>query len=297
MNNIFTHSPDVLDPLLKGLQNCYALGMTESTAGYVPVDALIAKRAKNVKNQSSKPCTVSGQKPTGRASEKFEGSKRSASSSSEKSSTCGSNERKSRSEISHKPSPQEGEGAKLTYGNSTYDLLENTNRSTLKNTILDNRKSTMGGFCSGTVVVNTDPPTLHSTTSSNSGSRAKYLVNPKGSLDNTMVYGKIFEDAACRPREQSVLCGQCLAHHPVHTQEPCNIFLVTEDQELAHDYKSHQGGLRDSSFRDRLEAEGISHSQIIHIEFIDVRDGGAFADNLTWLSVLITGSSCRHSRR
>ena len=107
INNRITHSPDVLDPLLKGLQNCYALGMIESTDGYVPDNALIARRAKNVKNQSSKPCTVTGQKPTGRGSEKSEGTKRSASSSSEKSSTCGSNERKSRSEVSRKPSPQE----------------------------------------------------------------------------------------------------------------------------------------------------------------------------------------------
>ena len=63
--------------------------------------------------------------------------------------------------------------------------------------------------------------------------------------------------------------------------------FVTEDQELAHGYKSHQGGLRGYSFRDRLDAEGISHSEIIHIEFINVRDGGAFSDNLTWLSVLL----------
>ena len=77
-----------------------------------------------------------------------------------------------------------------------------------------------------------------------------------------MVYGKIFEDAACRPREQSVLCGQCMAHHPVHTQEPCIIFFVTEDQELANGYKSYKGGQRDSTFHDQLEAEGISHSQI-----------------------------------
>ena len=90
----------------------------------------------------------------------------------------------------------------------------------------------MAGFCSGTVVVNSDPPILHSVTSSNSGSRIKYLVNPKGSFDNTMVYGKIFEDAACRPREESIFYGQCLAHHPVHTQESCIILFVTEDQEL-----------------------------------------------------------------
>ena len=102
-----------------------------------------------------------------------------------------------------------------------------------------------------------------------------------------MVYGKIFEDAACSPREQSVWCGQCLAHHKVHTREPCIIIYVTEDQELAHSYKSHQGGHCDASFRDPLEAKGILQSQIIHIKYLDVRDGGAMADNLIWLSVLL----------
>ena len=45
IKNIITHSPDVLDPLLKGLQDCYALGLTDSTAGYVPDPALLARRA------------------------------------------------------------------------------------------------------------------------------------------------------------------------------------------------------------------------------------------------------------
>ena len=88
--------------------------------------------------------------------------------------------------------------------------------------------------------------------SSNSSTRSKYLYNLKGSQENTMVYGKIFEDAACRPREHSIWCDQCLGHHPVHTQEPCLIIAVTEDQELAHGCKSHLGGLHDTSFRDRL---------------------------------------------
>ena len=45
---------------------------------------------------------------------------------------------------------------------------------------------------------------------------------------------------------------------------------------------------------DRLSKGGIPHSQVIHIEFIDVRDGGAYADNLTWLSNLIAREcNCR----
>ena len=188
---------------------------------------------------------------------------------------------------SQKPSPPQGQGAKLSYGNSVFDLLESLNKSSLKKTVIDMRKSNMAGFCSGTFVQNSEPPIIHSVTSSHSGSKIKHLVNPQGSPSSTMVYSKIFEDTACRPREQSVMCGQCLAHHPLHTQEPCIILYVTEDRELAAGHKSHTGGPHDSSFQDRLEAEGIAHNQIIHIEYIDVRDGGAFADNLTWLSVLL----------
>ena len=282
LDNRDTHAPNILDPRLKSFQACYVWGYTSDTLGYVPSDALIAERAKNVTKQSSKPATNSVQKPAGRGSEKSEGSKRSVSTSSEKSSKYDPNERENKSEI------------KLSYGNSAYALLENSNKSTLKTTILANRKATMAGLCSGTVVENEDPPILHSVTSSNSCSRIKNSVNPKGNRDKTMVYGKIFEDAACRPTEQSVWCGQCLAHHPVHTQEPCIIIFMTEDQELANGTKSHRGGLCDPSFRDRVEEEGITHSQIIHIEFIDVRDGGAFADNTTWLSALLTREcNCR----
>ena len=102
--------------------------------------------------------------------------------SSEKSSTCSSSERKSRSDKSHKPSPPGVEGARLSYDNSAHALLEHSNRTILITTILDNRKSTMGGVTTGTCVVNTtDPPTLHSVMSSRSSSRSKYLYNLKGS--------------------------------------------------------------------------------------------------------------------
>ena len=62
---------------------------------------------------------------------------------------------------------------------------------------------------------------------------------------------------------------------------------VTENPELANGARSHSGAQEDPSFRDLLIANGISPSQTVHIEFIDVRDGGAFADNLTWLTALI----------
>ena len=41
----------------------------------------------------------------------------------------------------------------------------------------------------------------------------------------------------------------------------------------------------------RLEEEGIMQSQTIHIKFINVRDGRAFADNLTWL-INLMASEC-----
>ena len=62
---------------------------------------------------------------------------------------------------------------------------------------------------------------------------------------------------------------------------------MTEDQELASGHKSHRGGPHDSSFWDQLEAAGIKAHKIIHIEFILVKDGGAFANNTAWLSALL----------
>ena len=120
-----------------------------------------------------------------------------------------------------------------------------------------------------------------------SNSRCSRLYNPKGSQSSTMVYSKMLEDAAVRPNEYSVWCEQCTNHHPVHNQDDMLIIFVTEDRELSKGTKSHMGGLRDTTFRDRLAKGGISHSQVIHIKFVDVRDGRAFADNLTWLTALI----------
>ena len=65
------------------------------------------------------------------------------------------------------------------------------------------------------------------------------------------------------------------------------IIFVTDDQELAKGTKSHLRGQRDKTFRDHLAKRGISQSQTVHIEFVDVRDGGAYADNVTWLTALI----------
>ena len=126
---------------------------------------------------------------------------------------------------SQKPSSPEGQGAKLFYGKSIYDLLGGSNKSTLNKTVLDSRKVNIASLCSGTVVQNIEPPMVHSVTCSHSGSKIKHLVNPQGSQSSTMEYGKIFEDTACHPWEQSVMCGQCLAHHPLHTQGAMHHFI------------------------------------------------------------------------
>ena len=144
---------------------------------------------------------------------------------------------------------------------------------------------------------NTDPPTCHSLLSSNNGSEQRFLVNPKGSQKQTKVFSRIFEDSACRPIEQRVLCGQCLALHPLHNQDPCVIFFVTEDHELASGHKSHKGGPYDSSFRDQLEAAGIKTHETIHIKFILVNDGGAFANNTDWLAALLAREWVNLSKR
>ena len=114
----------------------------------------------------------------------------------------------------------------------------------------------------------------------NSETKCTRLYNPKGSANVTMVCSKTLEDGAVRPNEFRVYCEQCNEHHPVHNQDAQKIIFVTEDSEGS---KSHSGEPRDPSFKDRLLKAGIAASETVHIEFVDVRDGGAFADNMTWL--------------
>ena len=53
-------------------------------------------------------------------------------------------------------------------------------------------------------------------------------------------------------------------------------------------------GKQDHSFRNLLADGGIAQSQMIPIEFINVRDGGAFANNLTWLvNLMNVECNCR----
>ena len=102
-----------------------------------------------------------------------------------------------------------------------------------------------------------------------------------------MVYSKLLEDGAVRPNEYKVWCEQCNNHHPVHNHDEMRIIFVTEDPELTKGTKSHSGEPRNTSFRDQLLKCGIATSQTVHIEFVDIRDGGAFADNMTWITAMI----------
>ena len=144
-----SHTPFVLDPQLSNLQDLYGHSFYYSTDGYIPDNALLAKRAKSLEKLKAEPSKSAGQKPVGRAKEKVEGTKRSASVLSEKSSTSSSTERRKRHEECQKPPPPRAGGANLV---------------NLVKTVSDYRKSSQGGVCYSNCVRNTDPPTLNSVT-------------------------------------------------------------------------------------------------------------------------------------
>ena len=48
-DNRVTHTPDVLDSLLRGKKDCYASGLISSIPGFVPDQDLKARREKNAK--------------------------------------------------------------------------------------------------------------------------------------------------------------------------------------------------------------------------------------------------------
>ena len=137
--------------------------------------------------------------------------------SSERSDASTSNERKGRPAKCNNPMPKRPEECKLSYDNTGHALLNHTNAAVRIKAIQDNRLSTAGGSVTGTCIVNdSEPPVLHSVMMKKSDSKCRQLYNPQGSQNTTMVYGKMFEDAACRPKEYSVWCEQCTSHHPVH---------------------------------------------------------------------------------
>ena len=103
-----------------------------------------------------------------------------------------------------------------------------------------------------------------------------------------MVRSKLFEDAAVRPNEYKTWCEQCADYHPVHNQPDMLIVLATKDSEFLKGTKKHNALPKDKTFRELLQKNGIVPTENIHIKFVDVRDGGAFGENKTWLNALIT---------
>ena len=129
----------------------------------------------------------------------------------------------------------------------------------------------------GTIIKNdSEPLSILSTVAKHGNSEVKCrrLYNLIGSLYKTMVYLKILKDSAVKPNEYNSYCEQCHKYHLVHTQESQRIYFVTENHELANGARSHSGAPEDPSFKDLLLKAGITASQTVHIEFIDVRDRG-----------------------
>ena len=164
--------------------------------------------------------------------------------------------------------------------------------------VLNNRLDRFGRSVTGTVIKNdpANPVTfqLFGRGEQHSESKRIRLVNLKGDQTRSMVYCKLLEDSGLKPNEFSVYCDQCDDHHPAHNGEPMKIVFISENRELINGARSHSGAHEDPSFRELLKSKGICPSQTVHIEFVDVRDGGVFADNLTWLTALIERESmCR----
>ena len=205
----------------------------------------------------------------------MESSKRRARESSESSGPGNSTERGAGQSSGQNLKPPEAEGGNLSYVHPHHSLLEHSNDSDHIRAILDSRHKSQGGSVTGTVIVNdSNIPRKYSTTQKSSNSRCTRLFNPQGTQNTTMVYSKLLKDAAARPNEYKVWCEQCADHHPVHNQPEMLIIFVTEDRELAKGTRSHTGLPREKTFRDILQKNGISPTENIHIEFVDVRDGG-----------------------
>ena len=100
------------------------------------------------------------------------------------------------------PKPTAAEGGNLSYVHPHHSLLDHSNDSDYIRAILDSRHKSQGGSVTGTVIVNdANIPRIYSTTRRSSTSRCTRLFNPQGTQNTTMVYPKLFEDAAARPNE------------------------------------------------------------------------------------------------
>ena len=255
----------------------YSIGNGEAM-GFYPSRELIDKRQKSIEERSSHGGTKATHKSEGTG-----GKKRPHRDSSTSSTASNSHDRKGRQSSSQT-------GGELSYEKDHPNILGHENDGKKIRNVLENRKNSSGLSVTGTVIKNDSDPLVIFTTMAqrgNSEAKCNRLYNPQGDHTRSMVFSKMFEDSAVKPNEYSVYCEQCHDFHLVHNMESQKILFVTENPELANGARSHSGALENPSFKNLLIAAGITPSQTVHIEFVDVRDGGVYADNLTWLTALI----------
>ena len=257
-------TPYVLDPKLEMYEELYAAGLAEAQ-GFKPNDNLKAKREIAVNKLKAQAIKVD---KVLQKSNRVESKKRATRDLSVSSTASTSTEKESRQSSSQT-------GGKLSYENTKHALLDHTNDRKHVREILDNRQKNSGNSGTGTCIVNdSEPLRMYTTTIKKSEAKYTRPYNPQGSAKITMVYSKTLEDGAVRPNEFKVWCEQCYDHHPVHNQDDMKIIYVTKDPEVAKGSKFHSGEPRDASFKDRLLKAGITASQTVHIEFVDIHDGG-----------------------
>ena len=83
------------------------------------------------------------------------------------------------------------------------------------------------------------------------------IINSDGHQDSTIICSSVFEDSACRPREEKLLCHQCGDTHTVHRNNFLTGVFVTEDPEVYHAHVPHNEREGVNVFRDKLIASGI----------------------------------------
>ena len=101
------------------------------------------------------------------------------------------------------------------------------------------------------------------------------------------MYSKLLEDSAVHPYEFRTYCEQCHNQHVAHNMVSLKIVFITENGELFKGATSLMGALQNPTFKQMLLDNDIMPCQVVNIEFVDIRDGGIFANNLVWLTALI----------
>ena len=134
---------------------------------------------------------------------------------------------------------------------------------------------------------NSEPPVLKSHPNKKSNQEPFELINSQGHRKSTIVYSSILEDAACRPREERVLCLQSGRDHPIHRDNVLYGVYVTEYIELYNACVQHNCREGSDVFRDKLVKAGVNLNKMVHITMVLINDCRLYADNSAWLYVLI----------